>query len=279
MQNQLFVTKASGEQLPFSEEKIRTSLRRSGADDEQIDSILREVEKQLYDGITTKKIYRIAFSLLKTGSRHLAARYHLKDAIMELGPSGFPFEKYVAELFKFQGYSTRVGEVLQGKCVTHEIDVIAKKGNELILIECKYHNQPGISCNIKIPLYIHSRFNDVKAHELQKAEYALMEQKVCIVTNTRFTEDSIQYVGCSGIAILGWDHPFKKGLKDLIDQSGLYPITCLTSLTGAEKKRLLERETVLCNELMDNQHLLESIGIKSGRIKTVLTEVERLVSF
>ena len=279
MQNQLFVTKASGEQLPFSEEKIRTSLRRSGADDEQIDSILREVEKQLYDGITTKKIYRIAFSLLKTGSRHLAARYHLKDAIMELGPSGFPFEKYVAELFKFQGYSTRVGEVLQGKCVTHEIDVIAKKGNELILIECKYHNQPGISCNIKIPLYIHSRFNDVKAHELQKAEYALMEQKVCIVTNTRFTEDSIQYAGCSGIAILGWDHPFKKGLKDLIDQSGLYPITCLTSLTSAEKKRLLERETVLCNELMDNQHLLESIGIKSGRIKTVLTEVERLVSF
>lgn len=276
MQNQLFVTKASGERNAFSEEKIRVSLRRSGADEEQIDSILDEVKKQLYNGITTKKIYRIAFALLKSGSRHLAARYHLKDAIMELGPSGFPFEKYVAELMKFQGYSTRVGQFMQGKCVTHEIDVVAKKDNELLLMECKYHNQKGISCNIKIPLYIHSRFNDVQAQELQKAEYASMNQQVCIVTNTRFTEDALQYAGCSGIAVLGWDRPFKKGLKDLIDQSGLYPVTCLTSLTIAEKRRLLDRETVLCNELNDNKHLLASIGIKSGRIKTVLEEVNRL---
>ncbi|MDH4472207.1 MAG: ATP cone domain-containing protein [Fluviicola sp.] len=276
MHNQLFVTKASGEQNPFSEEKIRASLRRSGADEEQIDSILHEVKQQLYDGIATKQIYRIAFALLKSGSRHLAARYHLKDAIMELGPSGFPFEKYVAELMKFQGYTTKVGQFMQGKCVTHEIDVVAKKGDELLLIECKYHNQQGISCNIKIPLYIHSRFNDVKAQELQKPEYASLKQQVCIVTNTRFTEDALQYAGCSGIEILGWDRPFKKGLKELIDQSGLYPVTCLTSLTIAEKRRLLDRETVLCNQLITNKHLLESIGIKSGRIKTVLDEANRL---
>lgn len=276
MQNQLFVTKASGERNAFSEEKIRVSLRRSGADEEQIDSILDEVKKQLYDGITTKRIYRIAFALLKSGSRHLAARYHLKDAIMELGPSGFPFEKYVAELMKFQGYTTRVGQFMQGKCVTHEIDVVAKKDNELLLMECKYHNQKGISCNIKIPLYIHSRFNDVQAQELQKSEYASMNQQVCIVTNTRFTEDALQYAGCSGIAVLGWDRPFKKGLKELIDQSGLYPVTCLTSLTIAEKRRLLDRETVLCNELADNEKLLHAIGIKAQRIKTVLNEVDRL---
>lgn len=276
MHNQLFVTKASGEQNPFSEEKIRASLRRSGADDEQIDSILHEVKHRLYDGIATKQIYRIAFALLKSGSRHLAARYHLKDAIMELGPSGFPFEKYIAELMKFQGYTTKVGQFMQGKCVTHEIDVVAKKGNELLLIECKYHNQKGISCNIKIPLYIHSRFNDVKAQELQKPEYASLKQQVCIVTNTRFTEDALQYAGCSGIEILGWDRPFKKGLKELIDQSGLYPITCLTSLTIAEKRRLLDRETVLCNQLIDNKHLLESIGVHAGRVKTVLNEVDQL---
>lgn len=276
MHNQLFVTKASGEQHPFSEEKIRSSLRKSGADDEQIDSILHEVKHRLHDGIATKQIYRIAFALLKSGSRHLAARYHLKDAIMELGPSGFPFEKYIAELMKFQGYTTKVGQFMQGKCVTHEIDVVAKKGNELLLIECKYHNQQGISCNIKIPLYIHSRFNDVKAQELQKPEYASLKQQVCIVTNTRFTEDALQYAGCSGIEILGWDRPFRKGLKELIDQSGLYPITCLTSLTITEKRRLLDREIVLCNQLIDNKHLLESIGVHAGRVKTVLNEVDQL---
>jgi len=276
MHTQLSVTKASGEQSPFSEEKIRTSLRRSGADEAQIDFILQEVKKQLYDGMTTRKIYRIAFSLLKSGSRHLAARYHLKEALMELGPSGFPFEKYVAELLKFQGYKTRVGQILQGKCVTHEIDVIAEKDDQLLLVECKYHNQRGISCNVKIPLYIHARFNDVEAHELKNTAYTLKQRKGSIVTNTRFTADAIQYAGCSGIELLGWDHPFRKGLKDQIDQSQLYPVTCLTSLTTAEKQHFLDREIVLCSELKNNERLLSSIGIKAGRMVTVLNEVHQL---
>ncbi len=278
MEKEIYVTKASGEQSPFSEEKIKTSLRRSGAAEDQISFILQEVKKQLYDGMTTRKIYRIAFSLLKSGSRHLAARYHLKQAIMELGPSGFPFEKYVAELMKFQGYSTETGQILQGKCVTHEIDVIAQKGNQLILVECKYHNQNGISCNIKIPLYIHARFNDVEAHAIKKANYASKERKGWIVTNTRFTADAIQYAGCSGIYILGWDHPFKNGLREQIDHSGLYPITCLTSLTAAEKQKLLEREIVLCGELKNNEKLLKIIGIKPIRTSTVLNEIHQLCS-
>jgi len=276
MISQLSVTKASGERSPFSEEKIRTSLRRSGADEDQIDFILQEVEKQLYDGMTTKKIYRIAFSLLKSGSRHLAARYHLKEAIMELGPSGYPFEKYVAELMKFQGFKTRVGQILQGKCVTHEIDVIAEKADQLMLVECKYHNQRGISCNVKIPLYIHARFNDVEAQALNTPGYASRQRKGSIVTNTRFTADAIQYAGCSGISLLGWDHPFGNGLKDLIDHSRLYPITCLTSLTMAEKTTLLNREIVLCSELKSNGKLLASIGVKTGRSATVLNEVHQL---
>lgn len=278
MKNPIFVTKASGEQRPFSEEKIKTSLRRSGAEEDQIDFILQEVKKQLYDGMTTRKIYRIAFSLLKSGSRHLAARYHLKQAIMELGPSGFPFEKYVAELMKFQGYRTRIGQILQGKCVTHEIDVIAEKDNQLVLIECKYHNQNGISCNIKIPLYIHARFNDVEAHEIKKNDYASKDRKGWIVTNTRFTVDAVQYAGCSGIQLLGWDLPFKNGLREQIDRAGLYPITCLTSLTQTEKQKLLDREIVLCLELNNNEKLLRNIGIKTIRTATVLNEVYQLCS-
>lgn len=276
MKNQLIVTKASGEQTLFSEEKIRASLQRSGADPDQIDFILQEVKKQLYNGITTRNIYKIAFALLKSGSRHQAARYHLKYAIMELGPSGFPFEKYIAELLKFEGYKTQIGQILQGKCVTHEIDIIAEKDSNEVLIECKYHNQQGISCNIKIPLYIHARFNDIEAHALKKANNLSKNRKGWIVTNTRFTADAIQYAGCSGIHLLGWDHPFEKGLKDKIDQSKLYPITCLTSLTIAEKRQLLDREIVMCRELQNNRKLLPAIGVKPGRMATILNEVHQL---
>lgn len=276
MNNEFTVTKASGEKSPFSEEKVRASLRKSGADNEQIDFILQEIRNQLYDGMTTRNIYKIAFSLLKSGSRHQAARYHLKYAIMELGPSGFPFEKYIAELLKKEGYRTKTGQILQGKCVTHEIDILAENDSEQLLIECKYHNQAGISCNVKIPLYIHARFNDIEAHLLKKGGHPAGRRKGLIVTNTRFTEDAIQYAGCSGLRLMGWAHPFGKGLKDRIDHYGLYPITCLTSLTTAEKQKLLGLEIVLCSELLNKTELLKSIGIKTVRAATVLNEVNNL---
>jgi hypothetical protein len=276
MKNSLTVTKASGEQTLFSEKKVRASLQKSGANSDQIDFILQEIKNQLYDGMTTRNIYKIAFALLKSGSRHQAARYHLKYAIMELGPSGFAFEKYIAKLLQFEGYKTQTGQILQGKCVTHEMDVIAEKDSNQVLIECKYHNQQGISCNIKIPLYIHARFNDIEAHAVKKSINPSKKRKGWIVTNTRFTADAIQYAGCSDIDLIGWDHPFGKGLKDKIDHSKLYPITCLTSLTIAEKRQLLDREIVLCQELQNNGKLLSSIGIKSGRMATVLNEIHQL---
>jgi Holliday junction resolvase-like predicted endonuclease len=276
MSNEFTVTKASGEKSPFSEEKIRKSLHRAGADDKQIDFIIQEVRNQLYDGMKTRNIYKIAFSLLKSGSRHQAARYHLKYAIMELGPSGFPFEKYIAELLKMEGYSTRTGQILQGKCITHEIDVIAEKENHQLLVECKYHNQPGSSSNVKIPLYIHARFNDIEAYLLKKPGQNTKQRKSCIVTNTRFTADAVQYAGCSGLKLIGWDQPFGKGLKDLIDQYKLYPITCITSMTSAEKQKLLDHGIVLCKELMNNDHLLKMFGIKKIRVSTILNEATNL---
>jgi hypothetical protein len=276
MSNEFSVTKASGEKSPFSEEKVRKSLRKSGADEEQINLILQEIKNQLYDGMTTRNIYKIAFSLLKSGSRHQAARYHLKYAIMELGPSGFPFERYIAELLKKEGYQTQIGVILQGKCVTHEIDVIAEKDANQMLVECKYHNQPGISCNIKIPLYIHARFNDIEAHLSENLQKPSKRRKAWIITNTRFTEDAIQYAGCSGLKLLAWAHPFGKGLKDRIDHHRLYPITCLTSLTTAEKQKLLEQEVVLCSELLNRSALLKSIGIKPIRTATILNEANHL---
>lgn len=278
MNNEITITKASGEQLLFSADKLLRSLSRAGADDERAQVILAEVRNRLYDGITTKKIYRIAFSLLKEKSRHLAARYHLKQAIMELGPSGFPFERYIGELLRHKGYSVQIGKILQGLCVTHEIDVIAVKGDEHLLIECKYHNFPGVSCDVKVSLYIHARYRDVVAG-LEKQSDSQTINQGWVVANTRFTDDALAYANCAGIVALGWDYPEKNGLKERIDQSGLYPVTCLTSLTKAEKQKLLESGIVLCKELDNNPKLLQSVGVKPSRISVVLREVHELCKY
>ena len=155
------ITKASGEKVPFSEEKLRHSLERSGATESQIDFVVDEVNDLLYEGIPTGKIYRKAYEMLRKRSRSKAARYKLKKAIMELGPSGYPFERFVGAILEQQGFRSEVGVVVDGKCVTHEIDVLAVKNSKLILVECKFHNRPGVKCDVKVPLYIHSRFRDV----------------------------------------------------------------------------------------------------------------------
>jgi hypothetical protein len=275
----VYITKASGDREPFSEDRLRKSLYRSGAAHEQVESILDEVRSQLFEGMPTKKIYKIAFALLKGGSRHLAARYHLKQAIMELGPSGFPFEQYIAGILQHQGYGVKTGQVVTGRCVNHEIDVIAEKDNDCILIECKYHNYQGVICNVRIPLYIHARFQDVQQQWCLHPSRKEKNFRCRIVTNTRFSEDAVRYAACSEIELLGWDFPAKGSLKEQIDTLGLYPITCLTSITKAEKQKLLDRRIVLCVALLDNEKLLSALGIRGTRLAVVLDELRQLCHY
>ena len=274
----ILITKASGKIVPFSPDKLRQSLLRSGAGEKSVGKIIAEIIPKLYQEIPTKKIYKYAYKILKNSSGFMAGRYRLKKAIMELGPSGFPFEKFIAGILRHQGYATRVGEIVEGKCVKHEIDVIAEKDTHHFMIECKYHNQPGIFCDVKNPLYIQARFKDVEAQWLQLPGHGTKFHLGWLVTNTKFSRDAIQYGTCVGLYLLGWDYPYKKGLKDQIDSLGLYPITCLTSITRYEKQKLLSSKIVLCREILGNEKLLSSIGLNQARTIRVLEEVEQLCS-
>ena len=272
----LKIIKASGEQVPFNADKLRHSLHRSGAKNEIISEIISEVQSKLYEGITTKKIYQLAFGLLKKKSRHSAAKYKLKRAIMELGPSGFPFEKFVAAILKHQGYSVKVGEIVKGQCVNHEIDVIAEKDYQHFMIECKFHNSGGYMCDVKIPLYIHARFKDVEQQWKSIPGHRTKFHQGWVVTNTKFSGDAIQYGMCAGLNLLGWDFPHKKSLREQIDESGLYPLTCLTTLSHHEKMLLLDKKIVLCRELCDNSGLLSAIHIDEQRISSIMSEANNL---
>lgn len=276
MKDSINIVKYSGDVVPFDVNKLINSLRRAQASEELIQQIVEQVEDQIYDGITTKKIYQMAFKILKGKSRVSASKYKLKKALMELGPSGFPFEKLVGKLLEYEGFETKVGVIVQGNCVQHEVDVIALKDNNHYLIECKYHSDQGRFCNVKIPLYIHSRFLDVeKQWERQKGHEAKLH-KGGVYTNTRFTTDAIQYGKCVGLLLTSWDYPIGSGLKDRIDKLGLHPLTALTTLTKAEKTKLLDTGIVLCKELHDNPSLLEKIGVPKPRHKTILEDSREL---
>ena len=195
---------------------------------------------------------------------------------MELGPSGFPFEQFVGELLKHKGYKTQVGIIVKGHCVNHEIDVIAEKDEHHFMIECKFHNRQDYVCDVKIPLYIQSRFLDVERQWKQLAGHAEKFHQGWVVTNTRFSEDAAQYGRCMNMNLVGWDYPKNNGLKDWIDGSGLHPVTCLTTLTQKEKQQLLDRKIVLCKTMHHNQSVLQNIGIHSPRLEKVMEECSAL---
>lgn len=265
------IIKSSGEKVKFSFSKLRRSLRKSGATEAMVSSILDDIRDELYQGISTKEIYNRAYALLKNFDGGYASRYKLKKAIYELGPSGFPFEKLVAQILIDLKYDVKLNLILQGKCVNHEVDLMATKDSKRHLIECKFHTEEGKHCDVKIPLYIDARFRDIYAVEKNKNE-----GKGWVVTNTRFTSDAITYGNCAGLYLLSWDYPVNNSLKVLIDQAGFYPVTTSTLLSSAEKQFLIDKGIIMGRQLIEKPFLLDHQGISAKRKERILAEFQIL---
>lgn len=269
------VIKNSGERAKFSIDKLKNSIRKSGAEESLVEEIANHVRDELYQGISTKEIYNRAFALLKKKKHGFASKYKLKKAIYELGPTGFPFEKFVSALLFYSGYQVQTSQILLGKCVTHEVDVVARKDSHKIVAECKFHNEEGRNCDVKIPLYIHSRYRDI-LNFYGVSDHTEKPNEGWVVTNTRFTKDALTYGECVGLYLLSWDFPRDNGLRDRIDRLGLYPVTVSTLLSQREKQFLLSRDVVLCKQLINDDFYLDHLGVSEKRRDRILEEIRYL---
>jgi|SRR5690625_507407 len=273
----IHIEKYNGNVEPFQVEKLKNSLRRSKASESEINKIVKNIMPTLYEGITSKEIYKKAFSLLKKYNRTSASKYSLKRAILDLGPTGYPFERLISALLRHKGFQTKVGVILQGECVTHEVDVLAKKDGNTYTVECKFHSDPKAASNVRVPLYINSRFLDIQEYWNKDPEKASRLKQGWLVTNTRFTLDAITYSDCVGLQLLSWDYPENNGIKHNVDAYTLYPITTLTTLTKHEKHQLIKKDIVLTRELFNNSDALKEIGVSAVRIKRVMNELLNLI--
>lgn len=253
----------------FSRHKLVRSLRRAGANRNEAERIEREMEGSIKDGITTGEIYRRAFQMVKKENRPAAARYSLKQAMMELGPTGYPFEQIIGRILEREGYKVSYPETVRGRCITHEVDVVAEKDGEKIMVEAKFHNQPGLRTDAKTAMYVRGRFEDlsfVKENGFNKC---------WLVTNTKFSKDALAYANCAGIQALGWDYPKGRGIEVLITEAGLHPITAITSLSKMEKEELLLKNIVVCEDVIKRSgEVGEIIG---GKIERVVEEAKQII--
>jgi len=256
----MYVTKASGEKEEFDVEKVRRTCLRAGASKQLADKIAEEVKAKAYDGITTREILHLTLKLLEE-EPEAAIRYDLKGAIMALGPTGFPFEEFMAEVLQNYGYETKVGEIVKGKCVSHEIDIIAEKEGVRYLVECKYHNTPGTRTGLEVVMYTYARFLDLgeKFHQ------------AWLICNTKCTAEAEQYGKCVGVKVTSWRYPKGESLEEMVETKRLYPITILRSVTGPIGERLFQARVMLARDLLD--HDLEDLKRKTGLPQRVLDEI------
>ena len=262
----IHVVKATGDIEAFSHEKLLESIKRAGVDPRIHNQLINKIEEKLYDKIPTSQIYSYIIDFLDKSHPLAKSRYNLKQAIMALGPGGYAFEDFVSEILKTQGYNTTVRAMLNGSCITHEVDVIAEKDKKRIMIEAKFHNLSGTKTKIHVILYTKARFDDVaQNNNLHEA---------WLVTNTKTTTDVIDYALCMNMKVISWSYPQGESLRDLVEKSGLTPITSSALLSYNQKQTLLENHIVLCRDICDNPSILDLVGLEEEKKKEVLSEMQ-----
>jgi len=271
------IEKASGEKEIFDIEKLRYSLERSGAQASTITLILEDISNWIYNGVTTKKIYSRAFSKLRKEKSIASGKYKLKQAIMELGSTGYPFEILVGEIFKRKGYQTEVGVIVDGHCVNHEMDVIATKEKGQHLVECKYAKDQGKHVSIQVPLYVRSRVDDIIKERRSQKEFNGFSFLGWIFTNTRFSSDSVTYGKCNGLKLVGWNYPLGNGLKDELERTKIFPVSILKTLTKKESKYIIDKGCVTCLQLLDQMDILHELSITARRVNKIAKELDEII--
>ena len=266
----VLIKKNSGKKEDFSKDKLVYSLVYAGASRELAKKIADEVYGKCFSGMSTRKIYSLAFSKLKKVSRSLASQYSIRKALLELGPDGYHFEKYIASLFEAKGYKVKTNQSLAGRCVNHEVDVIATRRDEVNFCECKFHNRSGIKNDLKVALYVKARGVDLKENPINNMT------RFWLISNTKFSKDAIQFSECSGLKLLGPTYPKESSLMYWIKETRNHPITSLTTLKKMDTKRVLKEGIVNINELLKSRDVLQKLEFKESDIEKIFNEIKEL---
>jgi hypothetical protein len=242
------VTKADGTSQPFEKGKIVRTCIRMHATPEIAEEIASRVEKNLYEGIPTKKIFQMVFAYLKRYRPELKGTKDLRTATSLLRPKP-DFEQFVAHLMQAEGYNVKTNRILQGACVDHEIDVIAEKSKEIIYIEVKHHAQPHIYTGLDVFLETNSAFEDLKSG-FSMGRHGTNFNKSMVVINTKISDHAKRYSTCQGIGAVAWKTPAEKSLEDMIEDHKMFPITILKGLDVFAFAKLADRGIVTLKQLV-----------------------------
>ncbi len=279
----LVVVKRNGITEPFEKRKIVRTCLRAGLPKRIAEEIAEEVEievKERGGSITAHELLKLVTDLIGKRSAHHAARYNLKMALLRLGPEGFEFEKFVASLLSEIGYETRTNVVARGRCVVHEIDVLAEKDGKVYMVECKFHNFPGIYTGLKEVMYTYSRYLDL-ADGWRDGKGDVKPDSAWLFTNTKFSDDAKEFAACRGMLLTGWNYPRGEGIESILESKSLYPVTLLEGLDKETEEALISSGYVFCRELLNDsvEEISRRTGVSTDKLKRVVSEARKFLEF
>ena len=243
------VTKKNGFEELFDVEKLCGSIKMTGVSEDLSDQVCGIVEKSIDSNVSSEEIFKITRSYLHQYDPGIAAIYALERGLSALGPSGFLFEQYVAALFREMGYKTRTNVYAEGEAVTHETDVWAEKGNVTFIVEAKYRNDFKTKTHINQIMYADARLQDIKRQAKKQGDKR--EYYMWVITNTKFTDNAINYVKYRDLQLMGWDFPKYINLMKIVYEKKLYPVTVLPSITKKALNKMAALDIVLVKSLKE----------------------------
>lgn len=267
-----YVVKWDGRRELFDRQKVIRTLLRRGATREIAENIVKEIEEQIYDGISTQEILDFVSKYLEQYKATIAFRRDLRTALGEMKP--FDFEDYVRILLRADDYEVEPNRVIQGFCVTHEIDGIARRDVETVYLEVKNHRDTHTYTPFEVTLSAKAKWDDIQ-NGYEKGLNDTSFDRVLIICNTRLTEHARRYADCIGLDHLGWNTPPGKGIDTLITEKHLYPITMLPSLLKKDHDKLSEAGIITLNHLVEKK--LEDTKIRRSKLNKLVNEAKRIL--
>ncbi len=274
----VYVTKADGTTQPFNREKVVNTCLRMGATRAVAESVTKNVEAMIYEGIETRKILQMIFNHLRKQKPVFRHQIDLRKALSILNPAP-DFEHYIQLLLSEHGYEVTPNQIVKGKCVDHEVDAIARKNGKTCLVEIKHHFNYHTRTSLDVSRISRAIFEDVtEGYELGlnnlKIDYSM------IVCNTKLSEHAKRYANCRGIDHIGWGSPAKHDLEKMIEEKKLYPITFLKGLNAEIRHNLISNRIILLKNLTDKSPVVlrKQTGISYEKLESLIAKAKAILS-
>jgi ATP cone domain/Restriction endonuclease len=242
------VTKADGSRQQFDRNKIVATCMRMGATRNEAEQIAGKIESRVYDGMSTAKVLQMIFQFIRRFKPQANRLYDLRRGL-SLMSSKPEFERFVQVLLANVGFDVDPNRVLRGKCIEHEVDAIARKNGVTYFVEAKHHYNYHAYTGLDESRIARALLEDVtEGFNLGLTE--LKVDKAMIVTNTKYSEQAVQYGACRNILQIGWSTPIDLGLRDIIQARNLYPLSCIKGLKTDARVQLVDSDIILISQLL-----------------------------